>query len=228
MKLTFLLCTLLGVITAAAVTYGYMKPPEKVTAPAKNIPITERAENIFNGNEQSSAETPRFVYDEPLSEQPVTPTEPSSAASSVKPAESEIAILSPSEAEQPVVIETPTEEQIAEISAEHFRELDALIDRITSSLDQLAQQALTDYRMLPNPEDRIQLSVLAAKYLPSVYKLEADADSEAEIIFENLGAALEEIGADDTPVAEAKVKYEAAKAAQLDFYKELAGTITVE
>jgi len=227
-KLTFLLCTLLGVITAAAVTYGYMKPPEEVTAPAKNVPIVEQAEKSFDDDEPSSTEMPRFVYDEPLSEQPTTPTEPSSAESRRAPVISEAEPPSSSAAEPPVVIVTPTKEQIAKVSSEHFRELDALIDRITLSLDQLAQQALTDYRMLPNPEDRIQLSILAAKYLPSVYKLEADADVEAEVIFDNLAAALDEIGADNTPVAEAKVKYEAAKAAQLDFYKELAGTMTVE
>ena len=60
MKLTFLLCALLGVITAAAVTYGYMKPPEEVTAPAKNVPIVDQYHSS-SVSETPLAEKPRFV-----------------------------------------------------------------------------------------------------------------------------------------------------------------------
>jgi hypothetical protein len=118
--------------------------------------------------------------------------------------------------------EHPTEQEIEQAASGHLRELDALIVRMTSSLDTLVQQALTDYRMLPDPTNDEQLGTLIERYLPSLYALEQDADAEAEVIFENLTDALTAIGAPTTLVAEHRIDYEAAKSAQLGYYKELA------
>lgn len=232
MRLTVLLCTVLGVITAAAVTLGWMNSPSQVTLPVKDLPITESYDYEKTGSLESreSSEAPRFIYDEPLSEQPVTSAASkestnnntsSVVSESSQPKDSEKA--SSSEAVPVTEAEkTPTQSEIDAVAAEHLRELDALTDRMTAALDSLAQQALEDYRMLPDPDSRVQLGILVAKYMPSVYKLEEDADSEAEEIFQNLEAALTEIGADRSTAVEARLSYEAAKAAQLNYYKELA------
>ena len=95
-----------AVITAAAVTYGYMKPPEEVTAPAKNVPIVDQYHSS-SVSETPSAEKPRFVYDEPLSKQPLTTTEPSSTEIRISPDEGNSEPTSVSSSE-PAVILAPT------------------------------------------------------------------------------------------------------------------------
>lgn len=241
MKRTILLSILLCAITAAAAWAGWERQLSQAGGAAENVPIDpgaqQSAQQPPQQQEEPSSQPPRFVYDEPFesaassfeeSSSP-SPSQGSSSAAEIPPqsvpeensagghTEASVSAVEPEQEGRP-----PTAQEIDEVSAGHIRELEALISRMTASLDTLAQQAMTDYRMLTDPNDEAQIGILIERYLPSLFALEQDADAEAAVILENLENALLAIGADTSLAAQKRLDYEAAKAAQLGYYKELA------
>lgn len=238
MKKTIFLSVLLLAITVAAVRLGWERQLSEVDRFAERVPIEETpSADPRPSQADPSAALPRFIPDAPLQSESSSASgkeresasaetgeisgpesAPSSAASSPA-AQSEPGFIAPVD---PAQSNADSGQQIRDAADEHIRELDALIARMNASVETLSRQAMTDYRMLTDPNDDAQVAQLIGRYLPKLYELEQEVDEEADAILQNLTDALLAAGGDASLSAQKRLDFEAAKAAQLGYYKELA------
>ena len=170
-----------------------------------------------------SSESPRFIPDEPISQQPAE-SHHQSAPPFLPDDPSAEAQLYPIENAEDYTPTPPTEQQKL-IAAEPFvKELFELTEQSADELRAIIDRAIGEFLSASPLERNNTISALIEKYTPEIISLEEKTDSKAEAILLRMNAALVAIGADDSLVTDARAAYEHSKQQQISHYTELFST----
>lgn len=203
-------------------------PAVTVREDARNIPVLPQQQASSSGSSASPSSTadvppaesrpPRFVLDAPLPEYSLPP-EAEQEPSVPHPLDpSAHALVSPTEPQEEYIPPVLTEEQKLKVAEPYVKELFALKENALRAIGELGDQAIGDYLAADPSARAAALPEVAARYLPQVETLIAQADRQAEDILMRMTGALAAIGADDGIAQDARAAYERSKQEEIDRY----------
>lgn len=181
----------------------------------------EQGFTASSSNQQTS--TPRFIPDEPISQQPYTTpqTDPQSSSEPLADPSAEAQLFPIENGSEDYIPSPPTEQQKLMAAEPFVKELFELTERGADDLRAIIDQAIGEFLSSSPLERNAAIPALIEKYAPMVTALEADSDGQAEAILLRMKAALVAIGADDGLVNDARAAYEHSKQQQITHYTDI-------